>query len=110
VISLIGPEDGIQLNAQEITFHWTGAEPQGGEYYEVRVDGGSIGAAWFNAGLQRWEAVWKVSGAGGHTWQAVLMASDHQSVRCSSPVRTFTLTAGSGGGGGGEPGPEPTRE
>jgi serine/threonine protein kinase len=100
-ISVVGPEDGAQFgHGQQISFHWTGSEPGDGEYYEVRVDGASIGAAWFNSALQQWEATWKAT-QGGHTWQVVLMASDRRTARCSGPVLSLNVTGGGGGGGGG---------
>jgi len=107
-INVVGPEDGAQFTqGQQIAFHWTGSEPGEGEYYEVRVDGASTGAAWFSSGLQQWEATWQAQ-EGGHTWQVFLMAADHHTAQCSSPTRTLNVGRGGGDGDGG-PGPEPTR-
>jgi serine/threonine protein kinase len=107
-VNVVEPENGAQFNSgQQVTFHWTGSQPGEGEYYEVRVDGASTGAAWFNSGLQQWEATWQAQ-TGGHTWQVFLMASDRRTARCSSPTRQLNVVGGGGGGEG--PAPEPTRE
>jgi hypothetical protein len=57
-----------------------------GEYYEVRVDGASVGAAYFNDALRRWECAWDEFQGGNLPWQIFLMASDHRTPRYQSPV------------------------
>jgi hypothetical protein len=89
-----------------VSFHWTGSEPEPGGYYEVRMDGTSIGAAWFNTGLQQWEQVWKTQQVGRHTWQVALMATDGRTALLLSETRSLNVVGSSGGGGG--PGPSPT--
>jgi len=103
-IGVAGPDDGANFTpGHKVSFHWTGFQPGEGEYYEVRVDGHSVGAAWFNSGLQQWEVTWEAT-EGGHTWQAFLMAADQHTVQCSSPARNMNASsAGSGQQ------PEPTR-
>jgi len=88
-IVLVGPEDGAKFSSgQEISFRWTGPTPEPGGYYEVRLDGQSLGQAWFNSSLQQWEQTWKVK-QGNHTWQVFLMAPDRYTVRWSGPVRNL---------------------
>ncbi len=56
-ISLIEPENGAQFRpGQDVHFYWTSSDEPGSGYYEVRVDGESIGTATFNDDRQQWGA------------------------------------------------------
>jgi len=99
-VVLAGPEDGATfLSGARITFYWTGPAPEPG-YYEVRLDGESLGRAEFDSTSQQWKQVWeaKQKDIGNHTWQVVWMAPDEHTPWGSSQERSLYVET---------PGPSP---
>jgi hypothetical protein len=83
------PEDEAKYSpGDRIFFRWTGPTPETGGYYEVRLDGKSIGRAQFNPDLQKWEQDWDFV-SGDHTWQVFLMESDAQTAQTGSAKRSL---------------------
>ena len=90
-VSDLSPRDGAPFfDGNQVLFSWTGAAPESGSYYEVRVDGQTTGRAWFKN--QRYETTWLAEGLEIHTWQIFLMASDESTVLCVGPKWYLTVT------------------